>query len=443
VYRARKRAEISKALASAVLAGTWERSQATGRAFEALHPQPRWVQSLVAEIFDAYPRPPADRARELVAFIAIALDRRESATPPPRVHRWFLAESAMGPMPWPVPELADLGALAEFLEMDTGQLGWLGDTRSLERRVPDQRMRNYRYASRPRREGAPRVIEIPKPRLKATQRRILHDVLDWIPAHPAAHGFTRGRSALTHAHCHVGNQVLVRLDLEDFFTSIAAGRVYGIFRTAGYPEAVAHVLAGLTTNAVPAEVWEAISRPTEPRQIAAHHRQGRRLASPHLPQGAPTSPTLANLAAFGLDRRLAGLAAALKLNYTRYADDLTFSGARVLPDRARELRAIVASIAAEEGFRVNERKSTLATRAGRQTVCGLIVNDRPNVPREEYDRLKAILHNASRHGAGSQNRDGVADFRAHLRGRIAWVESVNPERGAKLRERYAEILWAQ
>lgn len=167
----------------------------------------------------------------------------------------------------------------------------------------------------------------------------------------------------------------------------------------------------------------------------------RRLVSPHLPQGAPTSPALANLAAFGLDRRLAGLAAALGLTYTRYADDLTFSGASGLVRAATGLRTKVTLIAAEEGFTVNERKSTFVVRAGRQTVCGLVVNERPNVTRDEYDTLRAILHNAARDGPESQNRAGVADFSAHLLGRIAWIASVNPARGAKLRRRFAQIQW--
>lgn len=348
----------------------------------------------------------------------------------------------MGPTPWPVPALADLRALADFLDMDAATLAWLSDTRNLERAAHDQRLRNYFYAGRPRRGGVLRVIETPKPRLKAAQRHVLHDLLDWIPAHPAAHGFTRGRSARTHATAHAGRYVVVRLDLEDFFASIRAARVYGIYRTAGYPEAVAHTLTGLTTNVVPADVWHALAGPSGSWQLTAHHRLGRRLATPHLPQGAPTSPALANLAAFGLDRRLAGLAAALDLAYTRYADDLTFSGTRALVGYASRLRATVASIAAEEGFRVNQRKSTLTTRAGRQTVCGLVVNDHPNIARHEYDALKAILHNAARHGPESQNRAGVRDFPAHLLGRIAWVESVYAARGAKLRERYARITWA-
>ncbi|MGI8594381.1 MAG: hypothetical protein ACR2ML_08490 [Solirubrobacteraceae bacterium] len=83
----------------------------------------------------------------------------------------------------------------------------------------------------------------------------------------------------------------------------------------------------------------------------------------------------------------------------------------------------------------------LATRAGRQRVCGVVVNDRLNVPRNDYEELKAILHNAARRGPASENRAGVSDFRAHLLGRIAWVESLNPVRGAKLRNQFARIVW--
>jgi RNA-directed DNA polymerase len=177
--------------------------------------------------------------------------------------------------------------------------------------------------------------------------------------------------------------------------------------------------------------------------MAAHHRQGQRLVTPHLPQGAPTSPGLANLAAFGLDRRLAGLAASLELTYTRYADDLTFSGARALVPRANDVRAASAKIAAQEGFAINARKSTLVTRGGRQRVRGLVVNAGPNIAREEHDALKAILHNAARDGPAGQDGQELPDVRAHLLGRIAWVASVNAARGAKLLERFARIRWEQ
>jgi retron-type reverse transcriptase len=171
--------------------------------------------------------------------------------------------------------------------------------------------------------------------------------------------------------------------------------------------------------------------------IQPRFRLGRQLATPHLPQGAPTSPALANLAAFRLDRRLSGLAASLDLRYSRYADDLAFSGRR-LPRRAAHLRAAVAEIVRDEGFALNTDKTTLRTAAARQQVCGLVVNVAPAVPRGEYDRLKAILHNAARHGAASQ---GLLGREAHLRGRIAWVASLNPARGAKLLRRFEEIDW--
>jgi hypothetical protein len=441
VYLAAKRAELSAALANALLAGEWDRAAAVARVEEMLPARPRWLGAVVGEVFDAYHRAPADRPRELAAFIGLALERRRSVAPPPAIRKWFLPESAMGRMVWPTPAIPDLRVLSEFLGTEPAALLWLADVRSLERTAPDQRLRNYVYTTRQRRSGLVRVIETPKPRLKAAQRRVLHDLLDWIPAHRAAHGFTRGRSALTHASAHAGRHAVMRLDLEDFFASISAGRVYGIFRSAGYPEAVAHTMTGLATNVMPADVWQAIAPPAGSQRSAAHHRLGRRLATPHLPQGAPTSPALANLAAFSLDHRLAGLAASLGFTYTRYADDLTFSGSAALVRNAGRLRATIKTVAAQEGFKVNDSKTTLATRAGRQTVCGLVVNEHANVARDEYDTLKAILHNAARDGPESQNRAGLPDFRAHLLGRISWVESAQPSRGAKLRDRYAQITW--
>ncbi|MGH2898880.1 MAG: reverse transcriptase family protein, partial [Solirubrobacteraceae bacterium] len=375
----------------------------------------------------------------LAAFIAVASGGHPRA--PLHVVRWFAPAPQMGRMRWPVPALASVGELAAFLELSDGELAWLADTRGLERTASDERLRNYAYGTLPRGARPVRVIERPKRRLKALQRRVLHEILDWVPAHDSAHGFTRGRSAISNAAAHTGARVVVRMDLEDFFASIQARRVYGIFRASGYPEAVAHALTGLTTNVVPVATWASLPVPRVLPEIAAHRMLGRRLATAHLPQGAPTSPALANLAAFGLDRRLHGLALAVGATYTRYADDLAFSGGGLLLARAGELRARIASIAREEGFTVNERKSALMTRAGRQRVCGIVVNEHPNVARTEYDRLRAILHNCAVRGPAGENRAGVGDFRAHLRGRVSWVEAVNPPRGAKLRARLERIDW--
>lgn len=445
MYDARTRAFLSLCVADAFLAGVWNERALVDRAARALDRRPRWVRPVARSVLASYHRPPADRPRELARFIGLWLrDRRPEVDDPvpPRVRRRLVPEPAMGARRWPVPEIASVGSLATFLGVSTGELAWLADARRLERTVPDEKLRHYRYATL-RRPGRPvRVIERPKQRLKGIQRRILHEILDRIPVHNAAHGFTRGRSVQTHASEHTGQYVIVRLDLEDFFASIAAGRVYGIFRTAGYPESVAYSLTALTTNVVASTLWQSLSRPTDPTQITAHHRLGRRLATPHLPQGSPTSPALANLAAFRLDRRLSGLAASLEVSYSRYADDLTFSGPARLVRTATTLRRAVTEIARDEGFMINHHKSMLATRAGRQRVCGVIVNEHLNVARHEYDVLKAILHNSRAYGPASQNRQAVPDLRAHLLGRIAWVDSLNPQRGEKLRLQFAGIDWS-
>ena len=113
-----------------------------------------------------------------------------------------------------------------------------------------------------------------------------------VPTHAAAHGFVRGRSALTHAAAHLGRDVVISLDLHTFFTGSTAARAYGLFRGLGYPEPVAHTLAALVTNQVPVTV---LSRIPTGGDAGDRHLLRSRLRVPHLPQGAPTSPALANL----------------------------------------------------------------------------------------------------------------------------------------------------
>jgi hypothetical protein len=340
-----------------------------------------------------------------------------------------------------VARIGSVTELAERLELSDGQLAWLADVRGWERSVQQEELRNYRYRWVPRRSGRPRLIEAPKARLKEIQRWVLREILDQVPAHDAAHGFTAGRSVLTHAALHTGQAVVLGIDLRDFFASVSAGRVYGIFRMLGYAHGVAHALTGLSTNRIPTMVWNAAARPTQPHLIQPHFWLGRALAAPHLPQGAPTSPALANLAAFALDRRLRALGATLNLGYSRYADDLVFSGPR-LTDRAnRALMQITARIVREAGFRINEDKSRLRTAAQRQLVTGVVVNAHLNVTRGEYDRLKAILHRIAVDGPGSYAPDRPVDVHAHLRGRVAWVHALNPRRGEKLRRLLDAVDW--
>jgi hypothetical protein len=439
------RAGIARALAAAFLAGEWEPDGMTVRAQAALGGRPRWLGIAVREVHATHRVRPADAPRELTAIVDRSLRLLDAegrlTRPPPHVPAPSFAPE-MGRMPWPVPAGETAADLAALLDLYPGELAWLADRRGMERSATP-RLRNDRYRWLARPAAPPRLIERPKALLKETQRRILHGILDAIPPHEAAHGFRRGHSAVTHARRHMGQEVVVRFDLEDFFASIAAGRVYGIFRTAGYPESVAHHLTGLVTNAVPPDEWAGAPHPADPAALGAHARMGRLLAAPHLPQGAPTSPALANLCAYRLDCRMAGLADAFGAVYSRYADDLAFSGGRGLRARAPGLRRTVAAVVTDEGFRLNLRKSALATRAGRQRVCGIVVNARTNAPREDYDRLRAALHEAATRGPAAANRAGVPDLRAHLLGRIGWVEALNPARGPVLRRQLAAIDWSE
>jgi hypothetical protein len=287
-----------------------------------------------------------------------------------------------------------------------------------------------------------RLLAAPKPRLKEIQRRLLRHVLAPVPVHDAAHGCVPSRSVRTAAAPHAGAAVVLGMDLEAFYPSIPAARIRGLLQwTVGLTEPVADTVTGLVTTVLPAPLWRRIPAPLEPEPLDRHRRLGARLAAPHLPQGAPTSPALANLVCFRLDRRLAALATACGATYTRYVDDLTFSGGAGL--RTGWLAERVRRIAADEGFRVHPGKTRTAGAARRQAVLGVVVNERPTLPRPERDALRALLHNCATRGWASQVRDrDPATFRDHVLGRVAWAASVDPVLGARLKDMAARIDWS-
>jgi hypothetical protein len=450
MYEPLERHDLAEELGGAFLAGPWRAVELAERGASCLDRWPGWMTALAMHVVATHrvpPSYPAQLAHSIEAFLAEHPPPAGEAEPP----RLLRSLPTLSPLPagrsqpfdhgWPVAEIGSVAEVAEKLELSEGHLSWLADVRGLERTVSEPKLRSYRYRVVPRRTGVPRLLEIPKARLKEVQRWILREILDHVPPHDAALGFTAGRSVLEHARLHSGHEVVLRLDLKDFFASIAARRVFGIFRTLGYPPSLAHVLTGLCTNVVPLSVWEGIPHSQAPSSVQRRFWLGRQLATPHLPQGAPTSPALANLAAFRLDRRLSGLAASFEVAYSRYADDLTFSGPRRLDRRASHLERLVTRIVGEEGFAVNPSKSCVQTAGGRQLVCGLVVNSHPNISRRDYDKLKAILHRAARYGPAGPTHDRATNLRAHLEGRIAWVASLNPERGTKLRRRFDQIDW--
>ena len=265
-----------------------------------------------------------------------------------------------------------------FVQSVTRQRRWLRErTRSrhdldeLARRlgVTAAELRAFRPAYRtfeiPKRAGGKRTITAPDAATKAIQRRIHRRLLARLPAHATAHGFERQRSIVTNAVLHAGPAVLVKLDIQDFFGQTRAARIRRYWRILGWNREAARTLTRLTTDA------------------------------DGLPQGAPTSPRLANLVNIRLDARLAGIARTHGARYSRYADDLTFSFAADDGPAVRQLIHAVRNTVWSEGrYRLHVRRKTeIRRRHERQSITGLVVNGgAPRLSRARRHWLRAVEH---------------------------------------------------
>ncbi len=425
-----------------MLAGEQSVAAVSERCVRTLGRRWRWIRPLAARYLKTYRGRTRPRRRELTQFLLAdkGLNRAWAKYfDQIRVADRFAGVAKMQPVAvareWGVPAISSVGELADWCGLTVAELEWFADLKGIAGRQKDSvKFRHYNCVFSAKASGGVRLIEAPKKRLKELQRRILSLIVDRVPVHAAAHGFARGRSIKTFAEPHAGQAMVLRMDLKDFFPSIRRARIQTLFRIMGYPETVADLLGGVCTNAVPRSAWAGLGAASEFEVKEMYWR-------PHLPQGAPSSPALANLCAYRMDCRLAGLAKSAGAIYTRYADDLAFSGGAEFARSAGRFSDHVGAVILEEGFAVNFRK-TRAMRPGvRQHLAGLVVNEGANVKREEFDRLRAILHNCVRLGPESQNRDGHPAFQAHLGGRIAFVEMVRPARGEKLRRLFEQIRW--
>ena len=310
-----------------------------------------------------------------------------------------------------LPVLASPADVAQALGISISRLRWLAFHSDAAERI------HYVRFTVPKKSGGVRELSAPHRDLAAAQRWIFQNILQRLPTHPAAHGFVKGRSIRTNALPHVGRHILVNADLKDFFPTITFHRVRGAIEQLGYSPAAATILALLCT--------ESPRRTVEYAGRTFHVATGPRA----LPQGACTSPALSNLIARRLDSRLGGIAVKLGWQYTRYADDLSFSAdAEAEPEKKTGyLLARIRHIAQDEGFFINEKKTRVLKRSSAMAVTGVIVNRRPGVRRRDVRRLRAILHNARKHGLASQNRADDPHFEARIRGQIAFVQMINPD----------------
>jgi RNA-directed DNA polymerase len=437
---------ILRLLANAILSAEPNADAIADRLRYVLGRNARWIRPLALRYTQRFPVHALPRRRDVIEFLRSDLGLTEAIRQPNRplrIAHWVTGSPPMRPVPaaalWNVPPITTIGALAEWLKVTTTELEWFAGLKDLGGKQSQEKLEHYHYRAAIKNTGGIRLVESPKPRLKDLQRRILRGMLNHIPSHSAVHGFVKGRSIQSFAADHVGKRVVLRMDLQDFFVTFSGARIQSFFRTAGYPEPVADRLGGLATNAAPRSMWRSLIA-TIPHQDEMWHIK-EMYARPHLPQGAPTSPALANLCSYRMDCRLHGLAQHAGAAYTRYADDLAFSGGEIFAHGITRFSTLVAQIVKEEGFAVNHHKTRMMRASVRQHLAGMVTNQRLNVPRAEFDLLKATLTNCVRHSPATQNREGHPHFREHLAGRVSFLESIHLQKGKHLRALFDQIQW--
>ncbi len=321
-----------------------------------------------------------------------------------------------------LPALSDGAAIARAMGIPVGELRFLAFARRVSQTT------HYRRFSVPKKTGGERIISAPMPRLKTAQRWVLDNILNKVELHDAAHGFVPGRSILSNARPHVGRAVVVNLDLKDFFPTVGYPRVWGQFKALGYSPAAATILALICTEPEVDEI-ELDGR----RWYVAHDARS-------LPQGAPSSPALTNIICRRLDRALSTLAGNSGFTYTRYADDLTFSGDDADSAAVGKLLRRVRYIVQREGFAVHPDKTRVLRRGRRQEVTGLTVNDGVGVERKTLRRFRATLFQIEKDGPdGKTWGDPHANVLAAIGGFASFVYMVDPEKGGPLMKRVAAL----
>lgn len=264
----------------------------------------------------------------------------------------------------------------------------------------------------PKKSGKKRIIDVPSERLMEIQRWILDNILAPMDSDlsDACCGFRKDTSIIANASIHCNKPCVLNLDLKDFFPSVTLDRVFYIFFNKGYTKKVSYYLAKLVTkNGV-------------------------------LPQGAPTSPMLSNHISIHLDKRLKGLAYTYCADYTRYADDLTFSGAVNITN----MIPIIEKIITEEGFVVNKDKTHYSYNYQRQEVTGLVVNNRVSLKKEYINNVRQELYYCKKYGVNSHLEhihSKKSFYKDHLLGKIEWIKTVDKKKAEKLIELFNEIEW--
>ena len=244
-----------------------------------------------------------------------------------------------------------------------------------------------------------REILAPNWKLKQIQRNILKRIIHNLRVSNNAHGFVEERSIITNSLNHTKKRVVYKLDIVNFFPSIGKDRIHEIFYRMGLPGFASDYLTELVT-------FEDI-----------------------LPQGAPTSPHISNIVCRKLDFRLSGVAKFFSLKYSRYADDITFSGEEITGGMVLLIKKIIS----EEGFTVNDKKTRVMSSGTRQVVTGMVVNDKVWIGRKKYRILRAFIHRCVQLNLGF--------YKNYLLGKISILKKTDLKKWKILKRKTEELEW--
>lgn len=313
-----------------------------------------------------------------------------------------------------LPELISLANIADAIGLSTEDLVWL----CYERATSE--FDHYTRFEIPKRSGGTRLISSPKPKMRQAQSWINLNILNQLTPSKYCYAFRPKTSIVDNAKQHMNKKVIIKLDVKDFFPSITFNRVRGYFEFLGYNPGVSTVLALLCTDAPRVRVTI-----KGRSQIVA-------VGARSLPQGACTSPAIANLIASRLDARLAGLIKTLNgdWSYTRYADDLTFSTSDAEPPIGK-LIAAVNHIANDEKFEIKSEKTRIMRSPRRQSVTGLIVGDEVRIPKATIKKMRALFHSIESKGGDIVSEEMGKNAINVAHGYWAYLFMVSPNQANK------------
>lgn len=287
-----------------------------------------------------------------------------------------------------------------------------------------------------------RLILIPPKSLAVAQNWLVQNVLRYTVAHPASFAFHPESSPVQAAEQHPSTKWLLKVDIQDFFHSVSEGRVSAIFAGLGFPKLLAFELARLCTVAADRGAGK------NPQPFAGPINYYDNPFEGFLPQGAATSPMLANLAMVSVDEALSGIAKRTGFRYSRYADDLAFSTKKDSSiAQMNRLKREVIAVLNHNGFRPNLRKTVIRGPGSRRIILGMLVDGAdPRLSKEYKDNIRLHLYflTSQKHGPQKHalsRKTGVSSLYHHVRGLISWAKQVEPAYGQLALEKFQTADW--